>query len=204
MDGFEFNKIAGAVLATGLAVLGLGIIAEFIYEPIEAEEPAYVIAVATPAADAHEDAEPVAEESIAMLLQGADVAKGQSEAKKCQACHTFDQGGPAKVGPNLWNVVGRPVASVEGFGYSEAFRGLGGEGGTWTFEQLNTFLEAPKSAVAGTSMAFVGLKKAAPRANVIAFLRSLSDAPLALPGADEAETEAADASHGDGEEPASE
>ena len=83
MDGFEFNKIAGAVLATGLAVLGLGIIAEFIYEPIEAEEPAYVIAVATPAADAHEDAEPVAEESIAMLLQGADVAKGQSEAKKC-------------------------------------------------------------------------------------------------------------------------
>ena len=118
-------------------------------------------------------------ETVVALLAAADATAGQSVAKKCKACHTFDQGGANKLGPNLWNIVNRQIAGTAGFKFSPALQGLSGE--TWTFEALDAFLTKPKDYAPGTKMSFGGLKKPEARANLIAYLRSLSDNPAALP-----------------------
>jgi cytochrome c len=99
-------------------------------------------------------------------------------AKKCAACHDFEQGGPNKIGPALWGVLGRDIASHEGFAYSDA---LASKEGAWDYESLNAFVTNPKEWAPGTKMAFAGLSKAEDRANVVLYLRSLSDSPLPLP-----------------------
>jgi cytochrome c len=115
---------------------------------------------------------------LSALLAAADPAEGENVFKKCKACHTAEQGGANRVGPNLWNIVDRPKASHEGFSYSSALSGLGGE---WTYADLNAFLEKPKDFASGTKMSFAGLKKPEDRAAVIAYLRTLSDSPKPLP-----------------------
>jgi cytochrome c len=116
---------------------------------------------------------------IADLLKSADPAAGAKVAAKCKACHGFDKGGPNKVGPNLWDIVGAKQAHLgDAFKYSDALKGLGGE---WTYDALDKFLTAPKEYVPGTKMVFPGLKKPEDRAAVIAYLRSLSDSPKPLP-----------------------
>jgi cytochrome c len=115
---------------------------------------------------------------LSALLASADPADGEKVFKKCKACHTAEQGGPNRVGPNLWNVVGGPKAHAEGFSYSDAITGLGGD---WTYADLNAFLEKPKDYAPGTKMTFAGLKKPEDRAAVIAYLRTLSDSPKPLP-----------------------
>ncbi|MCL4167836.1 UNVERIFIED_CONTAM: hypothetical protein GTU68_044631 [Idotea baltica] len=111
-------------------------------------------------------------------MQTANIDKGMSVFKKCAACHTPDNGGRAKIGPNLWNVVGGDVAIKDGFNYSDAMLG---QEGVWDYELLNKYLTKPKDAIPGNKMVFVGLKKGSDRASVIMYLRSLSDAPIALP-----------------------
>lgn len=116
------------------------------------------------------------------MLASADPAKGETIAKRCAACHTFDKGGANKVGPHLYGVVNRPVASVEGYNYSDAMKKFSENGTkTWTFQELDTYLIDPKKHVPGTKMVFPGLKKDDERANVIAYLRALSDQPAPLP-----------------------
>jgi cytochrome c len=116
---------------------------------------------------------------IGDLLKAADPAAGAKVAAKCKACHGFDKGGPNKVGPNLWDIVGAKQAHLgDAFKYSDALKGLGGE---WTYDALDKFLAAPKEYVPGTKMVFPGLKKPEDRAAVIAYLRSLSDSPKPLP-----------------------
>lgn len=179
MDSFEFNKIAGAILGTLLLVMGLGIVAETIFHSGEMETPGYVVDVPEDGSATQTAAAPT-EEPIAVLLASATADSGESVAKKCAACHSFDEGGANKVGPNLWNIVNATPAARDGFKYSSTMQGYGAEN-VWAYENLNAFLAAPKKYLKGTSMGFVGLKKPADRANMIAYLRSLSNAPAALP-----------------------
>jgi cytochrome c len=183
MDSFELNKILGAVLGTSLIVLALNIAAGAIFSPERPAKPGYEIAVQDEASPAKPGAAPAEQEPIQKLLATASVDQGRSAAKVCLACHTFDKGGPNKVGPNLWSVVGRAKASVPGFNYSAAMRSKGGE---WTIEDLNHFIASPKGMVPGTNMAFAGVSRGNQRADIIAFLNSQADNPAPLPKAAEA------------------
>lgn len=178
MDTFEFNKIAGAILGSLLFVMAIGFLAEVLYAPRVLEHQAYVVEVDESAGGQAEAAAPEPEIPLASLLAKGDADKGARDAKKCAACHNFEAGQPNKVGPNLHGVVGRPMGSIEGFAYSDAMRERASGGNTWTYENLFDFTRAPKDWLPGTKMAFAGLKKPEDRADVIAFLRSISpDAP---------------------------
>lgn len=181
MDSFEFNKIAGAVLGTLLLVLGINNLSGVIFQNEAPEKAGFLIATATAATDTGAakpaDAAPLV--SIGKLLASADKAKGEAGAKACAACHDFTKGGPNKVGPNLWDVVERPIASVPGFSYSEALKADSAK--TWTFEDLNQWIRSPATYAKGTKMSYGGLKKDEDRANLIAYLASLSDSPKPFP-----------------------
>jgi cytochrome c len=117
---------------------------------------------------------------LATLLAAANAQKGQQTAQVCMACHTFDQGGQDRIGPSLWGVVGRNVAARKTFSYSSA---LAGQTGAWTYDRLDRWLTNPAKAVPGTKMAFAGLHNDADRANVIAYLSTLSASPVPFPKA---------------------
>lgn len=179
MDSFEFNKIAGALLGSLLLVLVLGQVGHVLVGGHAPEKPAYAVAVPEAAAPAEAAAAEAAPEPISPLLVKASAANGEAIAKKCAACHDFSKGGPNKVGPNLYGIVGNKVAHLgDGFAYSEAVKT---HGGTWDYESLASFLTKPAAYIKGTKMAFAGLSKASERADVIAYLRTLSDSPVPLP-----------------------
>ena len=144
MDSFELNKIAGAVLFALLVAFGLSIFSEIIFETEVPETPGYAIAVAeTPAGGEHGGGEAPASEPIAVLLAKADAGAGEGVAKKCLGCHSFAQGEPNKTGPNLWEIVNRPIASHEGYEYSEPMHAFAEQAKTWDYEHLNAFLHEP-------------------------------------------------------------
>lgn len=182
MDSYEYNKLIGAFLGTVFVVFSVGLVSNTIFAQPHIEKEGFAIA----AAEAEAGSAPAAptEEPIAVRMQTADAAAGQAIEKRCSACHTIDNGGANKVGPNLWGLVNRPVASHEGFAYSGAMKEFS-QGGSvvWDYEHLDHFLMAPKGLVKGTAMAFAGLKNPEDRANLIAFLRTLSDSPAPLPEA---------------------
>jgi cytochrome c len=182
MDSFEYNKWIGAFLGAVFVVFSVAIISDAIFAAPHPEKEGFVIEAVEPEAGGGEAA-PV-EEPIAVRLASADAAAGQAIEKRCAACHTVEQGGANKVGPNLWNIVNRPVASHEGFAYSGAMKEFS-QGGSvvWDYEHLDHFIMAPKALVKGTAMAFAGLKNPEDRANLIAYLRTLSDSPAPLPEA---------------------
>jgi cytochrome c len=182
MDSFEVNKILGAILGTCLAMLAINIAAGAIFAPEKLAKPGYEVTVPeqTPSG---KPAEPEKQQPIEQLLANADVKRGENSAKKCQACHTFNKGGRNMVGPNLWGVIGRPRASEAGFNYSAAMKG---KGGNWTIDDLNQFITNPRGFVPGTNMTFAGIPRGTERADLIAYLNSLSDNPAPLPKAAEA------------------
>ena len=178
MDSFELNKIAGAVLGTFLCLLALNIVAEAIYAPVEPAKPGYEIEVKKAPEGGAPAAPAAAEEPIEKLLANADVKRGETTAKQCAACHTFNKGGANGIGPNLYGVVGRPRASEPGFNYSDAMKAKGGE---WTIDELNKFLTNPRGYIPGTKMTFAGLPRGNQRADVVDYLNSLADNPKPLP-----------------------
>jgi cytochrome c len=179
MNSFELNKILGAILGTCLITLALNIGAGAIFAPEKPEKPGYAIAVTEHGGEPKSAAkEP--EEPIETLMASASVEKGQATAKQCQACHTFEKGGPNRVGPNLWGIVDRPRASEAGFNYSAAMKAKGGK---WTYDELNKFLASPRSYIQGTAMTFAGLARDTQRADVIGYLRTQADSPVPLPKA---------------------
>lgn len=181
MDSYELNKIAGAILFTILVVMGIGVLTDMIFATHAPEKPGYMIEVAE-AESAGGEAPAAAEETpLPTLLASGDVDKGIGVSKKCAACHTFEEGGANKVGPNLYGIVGRLKGSHEGFKYSSAMMERNGAGETWTYENLNAFLLKPKDYLKGTSMGFAGLKKDGDRADMIVYLRSLAADPVPLP-----------------------
>jgi cytochrome c len=179
MDSFEWNKIFGAVLGTALFVVALNIFVGGWLAPKKAELPGMDVAVVeTPT---HGDGGPVAEVAPdwGTVLPTADVAAGEKVHQRCLQCHDFNKGGPNKIGPNLFGVVGAKHASNPTFAYSAPMKALADK--TWGYEELDAFTKNPKGAVPGTKMSFAGLSKVADRINLIAYLRTLSDSPLAIP-----------------------
>lgn len=182
MDSYELNKVLGALLGTCLALLSLNIAASAVFNPKTPAKPGYDIAVPEKTAPtAPGPKEP--EVPIATLLATADVSRGEQIAKTCATCHAFEKGRPTKVGPDLWGVVGRAKASVPNFAYSAAMKSQKGD---WTIDDLNIYLKNPKAMVPGTNMNFGGIASAKQRADLIAWLNTLSDNPKPLPKAAEA------------------
>ncbi len=174
----ELNKIAGAGLATLLVVLSLNMVAGIAFAPKKPAVPGFDLPGEELAAAAGAAA-PAAEEPITARLAKADPAKGEKAVGACKACHTFEKGGANKIGPHLYDVYGRAKAGVGGFGYSAAMKAKAGE--TWEAEQLDGFLKNPKAYMPGTIMAFAGLGKPDTRADIVAYLNTLADAPKPLP-----------------------
>jgi len=179
LDSYELNKIAGAALASLLLAVSLNVISGEIFARLKPLKPGYVIPAAPEASQADGKASLVREtRPIAERLATADAKKGEADAKACQACHSFEKGVAAKIGPPLYGAAGRAKGSAAGFDYSDALKS---KGGTWTSADLDSFLANPKAFAPGTKMTFAGETDPAKRADIVAYLRRLSDNPEPLP-----------------------
>jgi len=180
---FEANKIAGAILAAMILAMVSGIVANLLVHPTPLAKQAYEVAGAPPGGAEGATAAaaaPAGPEPIAPLMANASADAGKAKTQLCAACHTFDKGGPNRIGPNLYGVVGSAIAEDRGgFAFSKALEEKG-KGQTWTLDNLNAWLFKPQEFAKGTKMTFIGLPKAEDRANVVAYLNSMSDKPLPI------------------------
>jgi cytochrome c len=185
VDSFEWNKIAGGLLASLLLVMVVGTAAGFMYQSHTPETPAYVPAGCegdrTCGQGSGGGAAPVkeAEPPFELALQTASAEKGANVFKKCATCHTIEKGGANKTGPNLWGVMGAKHAHIAGFGYSKAMMETASQ--TWGWKEVYEFTKAPKTYMPGTKMAFAGISKQSERADLLVYLNQNSDSPLPLP-----------------------
>ncbi|MES2895059.1 MAG: cytochrome c family protein [Pseudomonadota bacterium] len=180
MSDLTFNKVAGAVLATGLAIVGLREISTGVFAAHELEKPGYAIAVVEDTGGGGATAE--APIDWGTVLPTADVKAGEAVFAKCKSCHTIEAGGPNGTGPNLHGVLGKKPGAHAGFAYSAGMVEHGAAVGTWQFADLSEFLKAPQKHIAGTKMTFVGLKKPEERINLIAYLNAQgSNLPIPAP-----------------------
>ena len=178
MDSFELNKIIGAILLVALLIIGLGKISNLVFKVNKPEKAGYKVEVAS--VDTETEVEEIIkkEVDIASLLSMGDLSHGEKVFKKCAACHSINSGGGNKIGPALYNVVGRKIGGLSDYKYSKA---LVEYGKNWNFKELNGFLLKPKDWIKGTKMAYAGLRKEKDRASVILYLNKNSDNPLPLP-----------------------
>lgn len=190
MDSFELNKILGAILGTLLFVMGAGFLAEAIYEPIEGRGPGYELPMPEGITDGPDDGEPVVVD-LGTLLAAANVQQGESVARRCISCHSFDESGANKQGPGLYGVAGRPIASHAGYAYSPAMMAHASD--TWTYENLSAFLHSPREFVPDTKMSFGGVKDDVERANLLAYLASVTPNAPAFPAPAPADNATAEA-----------
>ena len=179
MDSFELNKIIAAILMVALLVIGLGKVADGIFYVEKPKKPSYQVEVDAQLAVSSSETTELAEKfDIASFIANGDLDHGKKVFKKCASCHSINKEGGNKIGPALYNVVGRVVGGVSDYKYSKTLASYGKE---WTFEELNGFLIKPSSYLKGTKMAYAGLRKEKDRASVIIYLNQNSDNPLPLP-----------------------
>ncbi len=179
MDSFEINKIVAAVLLVALLLIGLSKISNVIFHVDKPEKPGYAVEVEQVSSGTTISNNEVEKKiDIAAIMALGDVASGEKIFKKCVACHSINKGGKNKIGPALYNVVGRKIGSVTDYKYSKALVAYGKE---WNFEELNGFLLKPAKWIKGTKMAYAGLRKEEDRASIIKYLNQNSDSPLELP-----------------------
>jgi len=179
MDSFELNKIIAAILMVALLVIGLGKITDRVFHVNKPEKPGYKVEVENQSISSSSETTEVIEKiDIAALMAQGDIVSGEKIFKKCAACHSINKGGKNKIGPALYNIVGRAVGEVDDYKYSKALASYGKE---WTFEELNGFLLKPASYIKGTKMSYAGLRKEKDRASVIKYLNQNSDSPKPLP-----------------------
>ena len=179
MDSFELNKIIAAILMVALLVIGIGKISNVIFYVEKPKTPGYAVEVEQ-VANTSTSTENVAVEKIdiSSLMAMGDAAAGKKIFKKCAACHSITKGGKNKIGPALYNVVGRKVGDVTDYKYSKALAVYDKE---WNFVELNGFLTKPAKYIKGTKMAYAGLRKEKDRASIIKYLNQNSDSPVPLP-----------------------
>ena len=179
MDSFELNKIIAAILMVVLLIIGLGKIADGIFHVKKPKTAGYHVEMESQlASDASQKTEIVEKIDITAVMALGDITSGEKIFKKCAACHSINKGGKNKIGPALYNVVGRAVGGVDDYKYSKALASYGKE---WTFKELNGFLTKPSSYLKGTKMSYAGLRKEKDRASVIKYLNQNSDSPKLLP-----------------------
>ena len=179
MKHYRLNQIAMAVLGALLLIFGTRTLINIAFEEHEPEKPGMEVAGAKHGEKPGDKPAAAAGSELPALLAKGDAAKGDTDAAICKACHAFEKDAPSPVGPNLHNVVGRKIASVEGFNYSPALKAKSGE--TWTYEHLDAMIHKAADFAPGTLMAFPGLPDAQQRADVLLFLRSKTDNPPPLP-----------------------
>ncbi len=173
------SKIAVAVIGALVGAVALGAYSDAVFAPAPLAKRGYVVPEASaPQAPAPAPAAAAPAQSLPSLLAKADPARGQGAVKICQACHSFAKDGPALVGPPLYGVVGRPLASIAGFSYSDGVKKIGGD---WSFDKLDQWIAKPSAMAPGTRMSYPGEPDAQKRADILAYLRSLSDSPAPLP-----------------------
>ena len=179
MDSFEINKIVAAILLVALLIIGLGKLSDVVFYVEKPKTPGYAVEVEQTISGSTTASEEVEKEvDIVALMAMGDIASGEKIFKKCAACHSIVKDGKNKIGPALYNVVGRKVGAVSDYKYSKA---LISYEKNWTFEELNGYLLKPAKWIKGTKMAFAGLRKEKDRASVIKYLNQSSDNPLPLP-----------------------
>ncbi len=178
MDHVNVNRVALSALGAVLFVMLLTAFSNLILSPRTPKVAGFALPTSGPAATAVATPKAAPEQPLPPLLAKADVKKGEEDVKICQTCHNFKEGAGAKIGPDLWNVVGRPVGSFPGFVYSDGLKKIGGD---WTYEKLNTWITDPKAMVPDTKMAFAGEKNAQKRADILDYLHTLADKPVPLP-----------------------
>ena len=179
MDSFELNKIIAAILMVALLVIGLGKVADSVFHVKKPKNPGYQVEIESQLiSKTSQDAEVVEKIDIVTFMALGDLASGEKIFKKCASCHSINKGGKNKIGPALYNVVGRAVGGVDGYKYSKTLASYDKE---WTFEELNGFLQKPASYLKGTKMSYAGLRKEKDRASIIKYLNQNSDSPKLLP-----------------------
>jgi cytochrome c len=178
MDHVNVNRVAVSALGAVLFVMLLTASSNLLLSPGTPKVPGFALPTSGPATEAAAGPAEPADPPLPILLAKADSAKGGQFAKVCQTCHNFEKGAGPKIGPPLWGVAGRPIASIAGFAYSDSLKGVGGN---WTWEALNTMVTNPKKEASGTKMTYPGEKDPQKRADILAYLQTLSDAPVPFP-----------------------
>lgn len=185
----KFNVAFAALLSAGLLAMVSGKFGQFLVSPEKLEKDAVTVEAAEVSAGGAGASKPMPEPILAMIAS-ADIERGKAIAKACAACHQFEKGGANGVGPGLYGVVGNKKETHAGYAFSGSLKAVGGD--VWTYEELNKFLWKPKAYAKDTKMTYIGLKKPEDRAALLAYLRSMDDAPSAMPSAAEIAKEEAD------------